>query len=111
MPKNSIIVANVWAINHDTDVFGADAHDFNPDRFLDPVTGALLPPVTDTKKEGHVTFGFGRRICPGRYVANDMLMINAALILWAMEFRNPRGNDGKEVLPAVNEVVLDGVVV
>lgn len=111
MPQDSIIVANIWAINRDTDVFGPDAHAFNPDRFLDTVTNTLLPPVTDTKKEGHVTFGFGRRVCPGRYVANDMLMINATLILWAMKLRGPRADDGEEVLPAVEGSVLDGVVV
>lgn len=104
-------MANVWAINHDPDVFGPDAHLFNPDRFMDPLTGSLRPPVADTKKEGHVSFGFGRRICPGRYVANDMLMINASLILWAMELRGPRKSDGKETLPAVEECVMDGVVV
>lgn len=111
LPKRAILVANVWAINRDPDVFGPDAHIFNPDRFLDPVTKALLPPVADTKKEGHVSFGFGRRICPGRYVANDILMINSALILWAMELRGPPTSDDKEALPGVDECVMDGVAV
>lgn len=110
MPKGSIIVANAWAINRDTDLYGPDAHVFNPNRFLDPASNTLLPPLSDTKKEGHATFGFGRRICPGRHVANDVLMINATLILWAMELHGPCADDGNEVLPEVEGSVLDGVV-
>ncbi|KAI9435066.1 cytochrome P450 [Lactarius indigo] len=37
----------------------------------------------ETKEEGHVTYGFGRRICVGKHVANNSLFIDMAMTLWA----------------------------
>ncbi|THU96151.1 cytochrome P450 [Dendrothele bispora CBS 962.96] len=58
--KDTVCVVNVWALNHDRDVYGADADDFNPDRHLDS-NGKLKPAVPDTHDESHHAFGFGRR--------------------------------------------------
>lgn len=44
------------SILHDESVFGPDALSFNPERYLN----SHLP-------DPEVTFGFGRRICPGRF--------------------------------------------
>lgn len=40
------------AINHDPDVYGADAHEFNPARHLDG-EGKIKPALADTKEESH----------------------------------------------------------
>jgi hypothetical protein len=34
-----------------------------------------------------VTFGFGRRICVGKYVGNDSLFIDIATLVWAMDIQ------------------------
>lgn len=47
-------------MNHEETIYGPDAKDFNPRRFLD-IKGELRAPIPDTKDEGHVTYGFGRR--------------------------------------------------
>ncbi|KAI0027579.1 cytochrome P450 [Vararia minispora EC-137] len=99
IPKGTICMVNAAACNMDpqacnlfapvssmTDLqyqlYGADAADFNPDRYLDG-KGQLQPSPPDTKDEGHVTYGFGRRICAGRHVANDALFAAISTILWA----------------------------
>ncbi|KAI0030471.1 cytochrome P450 [Vararia minispora EC-137] len=82
IPKGTICMANAAACNMDPQLYGADATDFNPDRYLDE-KGQLKPSPPDTKDEGHITYGFGRRICAGRHVANDALFAATSTILWA----------------------------
>ncbi|KAF5335041.1 hypothetical protein D9758_017439 [Tetrapyrgos nigripes] len=85
IPKDTIVVANAWAMNHDESVWGPDANLFRPERHLDD-KGNLL-----NDGPSHVSFGFGRRICPGKYMANDILYIQVACILWAFNIVNPEG--------------------
>ncbi|VDC00549.1 unnamed protein product [Peniophora sp. CBMAI 1063] len=87
IPKGTIVCANVWELNRDPEAFGANADDFNPERYLDE-KGKLLPSPMGTKDDGSYTFGFGRRICVGRHVANDSLFIDIATCLWAFSFVN-----------------------
>ena len=56
IPKGTIVIANVWELNHDPEIFGSDAHLFNPARYLDE-RGKLLPNPPGTKDDGHFTFG------------------------------------------------------
>ncbi|KAI0027578.1 cytochrome P450 [Vararia minispora EC-137] len=84
IPKGSLCLPNIVACNMDPQLYGADAARFNPARFLDE-KGQLKPSLADTKDEGHVTYGFGRRICVGRHVANDTLFVAVATMLWAFE--------------------------
>ena len=49
----------------------------------------------ESQEEGHVTFGFGQRVCPGRYVAEGTLAIDFAMLLWAMQFECLEGSQGE----------------
>ncbi|KAI0055220.1 cytochrome P450 [Artomyces pyxidatus] len=79
IPKGTICFANHKTCNQDAAVYGEDAGRFDPARHLD-VDGMIKA----VKEEGHVTFGFGRRICVGRHMTNDTLAIAMAVMLWAM---------------------------
>jgi len=84
IPKGSWIVANVWGIHLDPELY-PNPHDFNPDRF-------------DDEELGHLAFGFGRRVCPGRHIGNNSLYINISRMLWAFDIRPKIRPDGTEVL-------------
>ncbi|KAI0333185.1 cytochrome P450 [Cubamyces sp. BRFM 1775] len=84
-------------INRDQAIWGPDADDFNPERYMDVRGGKLSSVMTDTKEEGHVSFGFGRRICVGRHVAHDSLLLNMASILWMFDIKAPLDALGQEV--------------
>ncbi|KAH8806802.1 cytochrome P450 [Flagelloscypha sp. PMI_526] len=88
IPKGTLCVTLISMMNRDQRIYGPDADSFNPSRFIDPLTGNLKPPLPLTHDESHLTFGFGRRICVGRAVANQSLFINAALLLWSFNFEN-----------------------
>ncbi|KAF9058825.1 cytochrome P450 [Rhodocollybia butyracea] len=78
IPKGTICISNVWSINRSSDTYGTDAHEFRPERFLNE-DGTLL-----SDEDGHSAYGFGRRVCVGRHVADNSLFISIATILWAL---------------------------
>ncbi|KAJ3931047.1 MAG: cytochrome P450 [Lentinula lateritia] len=77
LPKGSIILANVWSILHNEDDY-PEPHLFNPSRFLDS-NGQISDPLI--KDPATPVFGFGRRVCPGKHIALDLLWIAIASIL------------------------------
>ncbi|KAF7353983.1 Cytochrome P450 [Mycena venus] len=75
IPGGSVIFANPWAIMHDPEIYPAP-FDFNPERFLFPSEDPKLNP--DPRR---YMFGFGRRSCPGQYLAEDVLYITIVTTL------------------------------
>ena len=59
---------------HDPEVYHHSPEEFRPERFL---SDGVNPPAPYPE----FAFGFGRRICPGRYFAYNELFITMALIL------------------------------
>ena len=93
IPKGTVILPNLRVINFDPTVFGSDSARFNPARYLDEK--GQIKVVMDGLEEGHVSFGYGRRICPGKYVAEGTLAIDFATLLWALRFERLEGAKGE----------------
>ncbi|KAH9065324.1 cytochrome P450 [Lactarius vividus] len=110
IPKGTICIANVWHLNRDPDIYGDDAGHFNPARHLNS-KGEVAPGPPDTKEESHVTYGFGRRLCVGRHVANNSLFINIAILLWTLKIERKKDATGKLLPLDVDGFVEDGLVV
>ncbi|THH19397.1 hypothetical protein EW146_g1752 [Bondarzewia mesenterica] len=110
IPAGSIVIANVWHLNRDPMIYGADAAHFNPARHLDE-KGQIGPGPIDTKEESHVTYGFGRRICVGRHVANNSLFIDIAMMLWAMNIECATDEKGNSLPLDIDGCIEDGLVV
>ena len=110
IPKGTICIPNAWHCNHDRAIFGDDADEFRPERHLDE-RGELLTGPAETNQAGHVTFGFGRRICVGKELAADALFINTARMLWAAKFERARDENGNEAPLDVDTLVDAGLVV
>ena len=51
--------------------------------------------LVEGQEEGHMSFGFGRRVCPGRFVVEGTLAIDFATLLWVMRFERPEGALGE----------------
>ncbi|KAI0061651.1 cytochrome P450, partial [Artomyces pyxidatus] len=90
--KGTICFANIKTCNQDAAVYGEDAVRFDPARHLN-ADGTIKA----AKEEGHVTFGFGRRICVGRHMANDTLAIAMAVMLWAMNISRAKDEHGVDI--------------
>ncbi|KAF8527426.1 cytochrome P450 [Hysterangium stoloniferum] len=102
IPKGSVIIGNAWAILHDETMY-PDPMTFNPDRYLD-ANGKLNPNVMDPAQ---ASFGFGRRICPGRHVAIASIWLTVASILATYNIGNYNDKNGVE--EAVNGEWVSGV--
>ncbi|EIW86002.1 cytochrome P450 [Coniophora puteana RWD-64-598 SS2] len=90
IPKGTNIVVNIWGIFHDEGRY-ENHMQFNPDRFLDS-KGHL------TEDDSHMlAFGFGRRICAGRHLAEATLWSAISCILAAFEFSRAIDQNGNEV--------------
>ncbi|PBK94798.1 cytochrome P450 [Armillaria gallica] len=74
IPKGTLIMANIWKMLHDPMVYN-EPFKFNPDRFIHTKT---KEPELDPYK---VVFGFGRRICPGRVLADASVFMSCAMVL------------------------------
>ena len=110
IPKGSMMIANVWHLNRDPEIYGADAAHFNPARFMDG-SGEVKSCAPETKEEGHVTYGFGRRVCVGKHVANNSLFIDFAMMLWACTIEPGKDEKGNVIPIDVDGCIEDGLVV
>ncbi|KAH9168011.1 cytochrome P450 [Lactarius sanguifluus] len=97
IPKGTMCLQNVRVLNFDPKVYGENVAEFDPTRYLDEK--GQLKTVEGGREvqdgHGHVTFGFGRRICPGRHEAEGTLAIDFATLLWAMRFERPEGSQSE----------------
>ena len=96
IPKGTVCLPNLHVINSDPGIFGEDAARFNPDRYLgDRGAGRTAAEEREMDSSHSTAFGFGRRGCPGRYIAEGTLAIDFATVLWAMRFEHPIGVQGE----------------
>jgi cytochrome P450 len=111
IPKGTMCLVNLWQCHHDPAFYGDDAASFNPERFLDAHTGSgIVPGPPETRDEGHTTYGFGRRACVGKQLANDSLFITIATILWAVSLERVRNDSGEEVPLDTDGFIDNGMV-
>lgn len=82
------------AILHDETVY-PDPLAFNPDRFMKD--GKINP---DVRNPAVAAFGFGRRICPGRYMAYDSMWIAIASTLATFNITKAKREDGTPITPS-----------
>ena len=94
IPKGTLCFQNMSVINSEPEVFGGDPERFDPARYLDE-NGHVKVSDGTGRDEAFGTFGFGRRKCPGRHVAENTLGIDIATLLWAMRFERPEGVQAK----------------
>ncbi|TFK73144.1 cytochrome P450 [Pluteus cervinus] len=97
IPKGSTVIGNAWAILQDESIFGEDTHLFKPERFLTEDGTMLNPSVPNPD----VAFGFGRRACPGRFLAERLIIITAASLLHCFEISKVKAKDETEISPVV----------
>ncbi|KAG9015660.1 hypothetical protein FRB90_004580 [Tulasnella sp. 427] len=72
IPKGTTVVANAWGISQDAKYY-SNPSEFNPDRYL------KATPELDPMQ---YSFGYGRRICPGKELAVQQVWIMIVTILW-----------------------------
>ncbi|PHH74314.1 hypothetical protein CDD82_4982 [Ophiocordyceps australis] len=86
-PKDAQIWPNVWWFMHDPNVY-AEPESFDPERFLEP--------RNEPDPRQHI-FGYGRRICPGRYFADDQIFLSITHLLASFSFTKQTDDLGMDI--------------
>ncbi|KAK7685273.1 hypothetical protein QCA50_011636 [Cerrena zonata] len=81
IPAGTVVFPNAYAISREVE----DPECFIPERFLDTENPAQNP--------YEYMFGYGRRICPGRYLAENFLFLFAANTLAFFDIKEPSQDD------------------
>ncbi|THU92229.1 cytochrome P450 [Dendrothele bispora CBS 962.96] len=80
IPKGTLIHANIWAITHNPDQY-TSPEKFIPERYLNK-DGSFNEKYVNINTID--AYGYGRRVCVGRHVADDTLWLTMASILATM---------------------------
>ncbi|KIM78610.1 hypothetical protein PILCRDRAFT_98340 [Piloderma croceum F 1598] len=94
IPKGSTVLPNIWAILHDEHTY-PNPLEFHPERFEDQEKNRLAG-----VNEYPSAFGFGRRICPGRWLAYDSIWIVVASVLSVYKITAATDYKGTLILPS-----------
>ncbi|TGJ83633.1 hypothetical protein E0Z10_g5125 [Xylaria hypoxylon] len=100
IPKGAVILPNVWWFMHDPAVY-PNPSEFNPSRFLGP------NPAPNPKN--HI-FGYGRRICPGRYLADSSVWLTIARSLAVFDISKGLDESGSEIDPTTQYAPTPGLI-
>lgn len=90
IPKGSFLLPSTWWYHHDPQTY-PNPFSFSPERFLEPLN----------EPDPNETWGWGRRVCPGRYISNDNLFITIARLLATFNISKATDEKGKSVEPTV----------
>ncbi|KAG2128089.1 cytochrome P450 [Suillus cothurnatus] len=101
IPKDTIVMLNVWGMAHDDSRF-PDSMSFKPERHLSPTAKIIHSPVP-------MSFGFGRRKCPGQYIADQSIWATIVSIL--ATFRIGKGKDSTRCEIDVNPKFTVGIAI
>jgi cytochrome P450 len=90
IPKGSTVVPNIWAMLRDPEIY-PEPNSFKPERFF-----------KDGKLHGepstsNIGYGFGRRICPGRYTADASIWAGLVTFLSTMTISKAKDAQGREI--------------
>ena len=91
IPKGTICLQNMRMLNSDPGVFGHNAAEFDPTRYLDEKSQVK---TIEGGEKGHMSFGFGQHVPQEIFHGRDTL-INFATLLWVMQFECLEDSQGE----------------
>ncbi|KAH8704131.1 cytochrome P450 [Talaromyces proteolyticus] len=91
IPKGANLLPAVWWFLHDPSTY-SDPYTFDPDRYLEP---------RNEPNPANEAFGYGRRICPGRHLADESLFLTVSRLLASFNITKAVDEQGKEIEPEV----------
>ncbi|KAM5534507.1 hypothetical protein V8D89_011839 [Ganoderma adspersum] len=88
IPEGTFVFANIWSLSRDPKEY-PDPESFIPERFL----GEGNDPAPMDPHQ--YAYGHGRRICPGRFFADETLALLCASVLHLFDIKPPMDENGK----------------
>nr|QIQ51160.1 cytochrome P450 CYP4 [Dermanyssus gallinae] len=98
IPRDTGVFTNLFAVNRDTDVWGQDAREFRPERFLNV--------TKDQLQQGFNSFGIGSRACPGEKMALANILYVFARVLQRVRLRCASGAGSADLSYCDSDILL-----
>jgi len=95
IPAGTLVFTSVWNMHRDPQLF-EKPDVFNPERFYNATADGRLSGDASLV-DGHWSFGFGRRECPGNHVGGQILWIAIAQLMWAFNFKKATDSEGRTI--------------
>nr|CAB3487534.1 unnamed protein product [Digitaria exilis] len=95
VPAGVRVLINAWAIARDTRYWGEDAEEFVPERFMDG--GGAAHVSFKGSDFQFLTFGSGRRMCPGMNYAVAAVKLMLANMVHRFDWDLPPGKKGSDI--------------
>jgi len=92
IPAGCDLIANQWAMLHDEKEY-PEPFAFKPERWL------LKEGQPEPLHPNKVAFGFGRRLCPGRHLADQAIFIVVTSVLATFNISPSLDINGKPIIP------------
>ncbi len=106
IPEGTLIFNNVWHLQHDEE-FWEEPWAFNPMRFIED--GKVVA-ADHEKKQRVLSFGAGRRQCPGEVFARNRLFILVTMMLQRFKFVPAKGHPCPQHDPRDYDVSLINII-
>jgi hypothetical protein len=118
IPKGTAVIGSVWqvpsvfclhlpsnlhmcrAILHSPKDY-PDPHVFDPERYLITTPSGAYSSNPNAPDPRTAAFGFGRRVCVGRHLADASLFAAVSTVLATMNIIRAKDAQGKEIVPEV----------
>ncbi|XP_020590254.1 cytochrome P450 76C2-like [Phalaenopsis equestris] len=91
VPAGTTVFVNVWAIHRDPCLWGKDAEEFRPERFLETGNEKINFYVGGNDQFCYMPFGAGRRACAGTAMGERVVHYMLASLLHSFEWHLPEG--------------------
>jgi cytochrome P450 family 619 len=113
LPKGATIITNLTTIHNDSRKF-QQPDIFNPEHYVDkPKLSQGYANTANPEDRDHYTYGFGRRICSGMYIAERSLFTSFSKLLWAFDITTQTDDAGKPIPVDTDPMTgyTDGIIV
>ncbi|KAI8877873.1 cytochrome P450 [Backusella circina FSU 941] len=107
IPKDSILIASMDYM-HSGSGYYANEKEFNPERFINDTKTMTAASNGRISERDHFNFGWGRRICPGIYLA-EVEIFNAFVHIFSRSTIEPIYENGVPLYPNMNDARSGGV--
>ncbi|KAI9243778.1 cytochrome P450, partial [Sporodiniella umbellata] len=110
IPKGHIIYINMHTINNDPSLF-PNPEVFDPDRFINDTRSLHVISNGSVEKRNNYGFGWGRRICPGIYMAESHMFHIISKLLATCSIEPEILPSGEKLYPDLEKTIDSGFTI
>ncbi|KAI8375700.1 cytochrome P450 [Choanephora cucurbitarum] len=110
IPKDTVVLSNIHTLHSDSNTY-VDPEKFMPERFLNDSRSIYACSNGQIYNRDQFVFGWGRRMCPGIYLAENELFNTLTRVVARCDVKPALSSDGKEIYPDLNALHDGGATV